>query len=104
MMCFLPADTWIRLVLWMLVGLDIYAVYGIKHSKLEPGKKVRSGEMSLNMLGIALSALCLITGFWHQQTAGWESDKSMLIISVVFAAAHFVYYILRIWHNQKAKN
>lgn len=101
MMCFLPADTWIRLVLWMLVGLDIYAVYGIKHSKLESGKSVREGEMSLNMLGIALSALCLFTGFWHQQTAGWEADKSMLVISIIFAIIHFAYYILRIWHNQK---
>ena len=27
MMCFLPADTWIRLVLWMLIGLDVYASY-----------------------------------------------------------------------------
>ena len=35
MMLFLPADTWIRLVLWMLIGLDIYVCYGIKHSKLE---------------------------------------------------------------------
>ena len=104
MMCFLPADTWIRLVLWMLVGLDIYAMYGIKHSKLEPDKRVRSGESSLNMLGIALSALCLITGYWHQQTAGWDAEKSMLIISVIFAIIHFVYYILRIWRNQKAKN
>ena len=34
MMLFLPADTWIRLVLWMLIGLDIYVCYGIKHSKL----------------------------------------------------------------------
>ena len=101
MMCFLPADTWIRLVLWMLVGLDIYAIYGIKHSKLEPGKSVREGDMSLNTLGIALSVLCLITGFWHQQTAGWEADKGMLVISIVFAIIHFVYYILRIWRNKK---
>lgn len=101
MMCFLPADTWIRLVLWMLVGLDIYAIYGIKHSKLESGKSVREGEMSLNMLGIALSVLCLITGFWHQQAAGWEADKSMLVISIIFAIIHFTYYVLRIWHNKK---
>ena len=104
MMCFLPADTWIRLVLWMLVGLDIYAMYGIKHSKLEPNKGVRSGEMSLDMLGIALSLLCMITGFWHQQSAGWDADKSMLIVSVIFAVVHFVYYIMRIWRYKKAKN
>ena len=99
MMCFLPADTWIRLVLWMLIGLDIYAMYGIKHSKLEPGKSVREGDFALNMLGIALSVLSLVTGFWHQQTAGWDADKTLLIISVVFAVVHSVYYIIRMWRN-----
>ena len=37
LMIFLPADTWIRLVLWMLIGLDIYSAYGVRHSRLEPG-------------------------------------------------------------------
>ena len=99
MMCFLPADTWIRLVLWMLIGLDVYAVYGIKHSKLEQGKRVRNGEQWLNMLGISLSVMSIITGLWHQQTAGWNSDKTLLIISVVFAVTHLVYYVMRIWRN-----
>jgi APA family basic amino acid/polyamine antiporter len=37
MMVFLPMDTWIRLLVWMLIGLDIYLVYGAKHSKLGNG-------------------------------------------------------------------
>ena len=44
MMLFLPADTWIRLVLWMLIGLDIYVGYGMKHSKLEHGGATRHGR------------------------------------------------------------
>lgn len=47
MMLFLPADTWIRLVLWMLIGLDIYVGYGMKHSKLEhvQGHPPRAGDL-----------------------------------------------------------
>jgi basic amino acid/polyamine antiporter, APA family len=33
MMVFLPLDTWIRLLLWTLVGLALYALYGVKHAK-----------------------------------------------------------------------
>ena len=97
MMLFLPADTWIRLVLWMLIGLDIYVGYGMKHSKLEHGVKNRRGQSALNMIGIALSLLCVITGLWHQQTVGWNESKILLIISFVFAFTHCAYYMMRIW-------
>lgn len=96
MMVFLPADTWIRLVLWMLIGLDIYVSYGIKHSKLGQGQKHRQGTRLLDMTGIALAVLCVITGLWHQQTVGWEADKTLLVISFLFALTHLAFYIHRL--------
>ena len=96
MMVFLPADTWIRLVLWMLIGLDIYVSYGIKHSRLGQGQKHRQGTRLLDMTGIALAVLCVITGLWHQQTVGWEADKTLLVISFLFALTHLAYYIHRL--------
>ena len=89
LMIFLPADTWIRLVMWMLIGLDIYTSYGMKHSKLEGGIAYRRGNTVLNILGIVLSLLCFITGLWHQQTAGWNESKILLIISFAMGIAHF---------------
>ncbi len=99
MMVFLPADTWIRLVLWMLIGLDIYVHYGIKHSKLEPMQAHRKGETALNLIGIALSVLCVITGLWHQQTVGWDETKVLLGISFVFAFTHMAYFLRRLHHS-----
>lgn len=103
MMLFLPADTWIRLVLWMLIGLDVYACYGVKHSKLEHNVARRRGLTILNMAGIALSILSVITGLWHQQTVGWEEDKTLLIISFVFAFTHCAFYMVRIWKQTSEK-
>ena len=33
MMAFLPKDTWIRLIVWMIIGIVIYFAYGKSHSK-----------------------------------------------------------------------
>jgi APA family basic amino acid/polyamine antiporter len=35
MMAFLPLDTWIRLIVWMAIGVAIYFGYSRKHSKLK---------------------------------------------------------------------
>jgi APA family basic amino acid/polyamine antiporter len=34
MMLFLPADTWLRLAGWLVLGLIIYGFYGSGHSTL----------------------------------------------------------------------
>ena len=95
----LPADTWIRLILWMLVGLDIYCSYSMTHSKLEP-LQGRRGQTILNVVGLAVSVLCCFSGLWHQQTAGWESSKVLLVISFLFGIGHLCFYLYRIWKHQ----
>ena len=95
LMLFLPADTWIRLVVWMLLGLDIYVSYGLRHSHLEPTGNGRRGVWIVNLLGLALAVLCVVTGFWHQQTVGWGESKLLLGIATVFAVGHIVFYSWR---------
>jgi APA family basic amino acid/polyamine antiporter len=34
MMFALGLENWVRLILWLIIGLGIYFVYGVKHSKL----------------------------------------------------------------------
>lgn len=95
MMLFLPAETWLRLVMWMLVGIDVYSSYGITHSKMGNGTHKRHGQTILNIIGMSLSFLCIVVGFWHQMTVGWAESKTLLILSIVFGVAHIVYYLIR---------
>ena len=39
LMLALPADTWIRLLIWLIIGLVIYFTYGHKHSKVQLGER-----------------------------------------------------------------
>ena len=92
MMVFLPMDTWIRLLVWMLIGLDIYLVYGVKNSHLGNGTSSRKGMKMARYTGIALSVLLVIVGFLHQKTVGFEADRTLLYISLGFAVVHAALY------------
>ena len=50
-MATLPVDTWIRLVVWMAIGLVIYFLYGMHHSVL--GNRYPAGTVA----GVPASAI-----------------------------------------------
>jgi len=89
MMVFLPMDTWIRLIVWMLIGMDIYLVYGAKHSNLGNGTNNRKGMKVARFTGLALSALLIPVGLLHQYSVGFDTDRTLLYISLAFAVIHF---------------
>jgi basic amino acid/polyamine antiporter, APA family len=88
MMVFLPMDTWIRLLVWMLIGLDIYLVYGAKHSHLGNGTTNRKGMKTARYTGLGLCGLLIIAGLLHQYSVGFDTDKTLLYISIAFAVIH----------------
>ena len=97
LMLFLPADTWMRLVMWLLIGYDVYGLYGMKHSKMAPADhRTRRGQSVFNVICIGLGVLCIVTGFWHQQTVGMNADKTLFILAAVFGLVHIAWYTLRL--------
>ncbi|HSB91615.1 MAG TPA: amino acid permease [Flavitalea sp.] len=103
MMVFLPMDTWIRLIVWMLIGLDIYLVYGAKHSQLGDGTTTRRGMRIARITGISLALLLVVVGFLHQYGVGFDSDRTLLYISIIFAAVHLVIFALKV-NRPESKN
>ncbi len=88
MMVFLPMDTWIRLLVWMLIGMDIYLAYGAKHSHLGNGTTSRRGMKIARYTGIGLAILLLIAGLLHQYFLGFDTDRTLFYISIIFAVIH----------------
>ena len=42
-----------------------------------------------------LHLLCIVTGFWHQQTVGWGESHLMLWIAGLFGAVHIMFFLVR---------
>ncbi len=101
MMVFLPLDTWIRLIVWMLIGIDVYVGYGLKHSILGMGNVNRKGISILSITGISLSIILAIVAFMHHSTVeSGKDDSGLFYFSLIVAAGHALFYILRLSGRQ----
>ena len=92
MMVFLPMDTWIRLLVWMLIGLDIYLVYGAKNSHLGNGTSNRKGMKIARYTGLGLCGLLVIVGFLYQYSIGFDGDRTLFYLAIIFAVIHLVVF------------
>lgn len=102
MMVFLPMDTWIRLLVWMLIGLDIYLWYGVKNSHLGDGSTNRKGMRLARTTGIVLTLLLAVVGYLHQYNVGFDTDKTLMYISFGIAAFHLVLYSSKIGRKEQS--
>jgi APA family basic amino acid/polyamine antiporter len=101
MMVFLPMDTWIRLLVWMLIGLDIYLWYGVKNSHLGDGTDNRKGMRMARTTGIGLAVLLAIVGYLHQANVGFDTDQTLMYIAIGIAAVHLVLYASKLGRKEK---
>ncbi|MDR3219852.1 MAG: amino acid permease [Dysgonamonadaceae bacterium] len=88
MMFFLPFDTWIRLILWMLLGHNIYVFYGSRHSKLGATKN----NNILSWIGLGIAIFLFSFTFIHQLSIGWEENYLFPAILLLIALIHIVLY------------
>jgi APA family basic amino acid/polyamine antiporter len=104
MMVFLPMDTWIRLLVWMLIGMDIYLAYGAKHSELGNGTTTRKGMRVARYTGIALAVLLIVAGILHQYGVGFDEDRTLFYISIGFAIIHLGVFGARLGRPEPAND
>ncbi len=98
MMAFLPLDTWIRLIAWMMIGFDIYLSFGIRKSHVtdddSKSETIRSFKIT-SACGLGLCILLGIITFLHHQMNPEQS--SLIIFAVVMNVFHIIYYL---YYNQ----
>ena len=97
MMAFLPADTWIRLLIWMAIGFDVYIAYGLKNSKLQVQIPSRTDQLILRASGAIISILLVFVALWYQQTIGWAGSKTLMTIAIVIVLLHSLF----VWNRLK---
>ena len=94
MMVFLPFDTWIRLIVWMIIGLDVYVGYGMKRSHLNKGLFDAKSYKIVNICGIVLAVLLIGLAFAHHYTSEIQ-DFALYYFSLTFGIVHLIVFVVR---------
>ncbi len=95
MMVFLPLDTWIRLIVWMMIGFDIYLGYGMKNGHLNKGMIQKVSYKIVSWVGASMVVILLIVAYMHHITAK-DDDSGLFYFSIIFAVLHAIFYLFRI--------
>ncbi|MCO6147493.1 amino acid permease [Flavobacterium sp. NRK1] len=85
MMIFLPLDTWIRLIVWMMIGFDLYLFYGMKNSFLNKGNFTDQSFKFVATSGFAMVLALVVIAFIHHEGG---NDAGIFYFSLIFAAIH----------------
>jgi len=101
MMVFLPPDTWIRLIVWMLIGFDIYLFYGAKYSVLGDGTTNRKGTRIANITGIILSLVLVVVAYLHNSSLPAGTEDELFHISLGIAILHLLLFGYKLATNKK---
>lgn len=103
MMVFLPLDTWIRLVAWMMVGLDLYLFYGMSHSLLNKRNHAAADYRIVSITGLGLTGALVLIAYLHEQQAVGAGDE-LFHFSLGFSAVHAVMYLATMRKGRKNAN
>lgn len=91
MMVFLPLDTWIRLIVWMMIGFDLYLFYGMKHSVQNKGTFSLANYKTVAAYGFGMVAALIIVAVIHHSNPEID-DTFLYYFSLGFAAIHAMVY------------
>ncbi len=102
MMVFLPLDTWVRLLVWMIIGINVYLFYGIRNSLLSDNIKATmvKSTKTVSYIGLVLAALLIVVAILHHHLsleataldATVQADFGLYYFSLGFAVLHLIIY------------
>ena len=99
MMVFLPLDTWIRLIVWMMIGLDLYLYYGMKNSILNQGNFTLQNYKTVSLAGFGMVIALVVIAFIHHNDPKAD-DIYLFYFSLVFAIIHTIVYAMNYFKNK----
>ena len=91
MMVFLPLDTWIRLIVWMMIGFDLYLFYGMKNSVLNKGQFSLKSYKTVSATGLGMVLALIVIAFIHHSDTT-INDSFLFYFSLFFATLHTLVY------------
>lgn len=99
MMVFLPFDTWIRLIVWMILGMDVYLFYGMKNSVMNKGSFDNKSTRTVLNVSVGMTVLLIVLTILHSSNTG--EMLGLFYFSMSFAILHLIIFAVKAFSSKK---
>jgi basic amino acid/polyamine antiporter, APA family len=88
-------ENWSRLLIWLIVGFDIYILYSLKNSVLADVNLEGTKSKFVSLLGLGTAALLLIFTFAHYFAGEGAPIDNFFKFIIGFSAIHIIGYLVK---------
>jgi basic amino acid/polyamine antiporter, APA family len=93
-------ENWSRLLIWLVVGFDIYILYSLKNSVLADANTEVKKSKFVSMLGLGTAVLLLVFTFMHYFLGDGAPIDGFFKFIMGFSALHIIGYLFN-YFNKK---
>lgn len=100
-------ENWSRLIIWLIIGFDVYLMYSLKNSHLAEGGTEKQKASIVSLLGVGLVLMLIVMTLFHYAKdmgalfSGFVKDEVFFYFVLLFAVIHFIGFLFGYIKNKR---
>jgi APA family basic amino acid/polyamine antiporter len=99
-------ENWSRLIIWLIIGFDVYLLYSLNNSHLAQADTSHKKTRIVSLLGLGLAAMLMIMTLIHYAAAlkeifsSFDKNEMFFYFIFIFSMLHVLFYLIKYFRSK----